>query len=489
MLAYRLQNEESECQKPDHIFNKILIIFCEPIVSSHYEGNRSKNRTVREDLPLARGMQRNEEEEASAVRLSYERILEQQLEEDERVAREIQDRLLEQDYTKRRAEEEDERLAKRLAEKERARLLRKRLEREKQQVERLSSQVTTHVSTDSPNSLDNQEMGAVSQCVDAMHIRDRQSLSLPSDDDELDLSEFCLQPPPNLSPEELRIFLEEQDAEIARLLQQQEMKRKSTVDKEKLAQIEAQDFEIAKLLQKQEKERLRRLKERAKQRQLQKQLEMTQTNNTIISNPNANHNNGRHSDNSCDNYSSIQRQSNGTYNSGAERLGHQSAHNQYSDNDSIHYEEIGQQSYHTNIATFLDPTYKRNSTSVPPNPLLNPSPVPRNNYQQNQDFESNVDDNEPEEPGIHFAQVYQVTPTPSPSESPYSTNQRLPNRPMLRDPEPVPIEDNYYPIEEVSRRNRVSPTSPVPPYLPVQGQRRISSMEKKKKSKDNCKTQ
>ena len=393
------------------LFSIKLWIFCESIVSSHYEGNRCKNRTVREDLPLARGLQRSEEEEATAVRLSYERILEEQLEEDERVAREIQDRLLQQDYSQRRTEEEDERLAKRLAEKERARLIRKRLEREKQQVERLNSQITTtgaNTGTASPNSVDNHEMGAIAQSVDALHIRDRQSVSLPSDDDELDLSEFCLQPPPNLSPEELRIFLEEQDAEIARLLQQQEMKRKGTVDKEKLARIEAQDFEIAKLLQKQEKERVRRLKERAKQKQLQKQLEANQTNNTIISNPNAFHNNRRLSDNSSDNNGSIPRyNSNGIY-SGTEQMG-QTLHNQYSDNDSIFYEEINH-SYHPNIATLLDPTYKRNSTSVPPNPLVNPipSPVPRNNCPQNLDFESNVDDSYPEEPGLHFAQVYKV---------------------------------------------------------------------------------
>ena len=445
-------------------------------------------------MPLARGLQRSEEEEASAVRLTYERILEQQVEEDERVAREIQERLLEQDFTKRRAEEEDEKLAKKLAQKEKERLRRKRLERERQQVEKLSAQITTtapNPSTASPNSSENEMAGAVAQRVDALNIRGRQSVDSLLSDDELDLSEFCLQPPPNLSPEELRVFLEEQDAEIARLLQQQELKRKSTVDKGKLAQIEAQDFEIAKLLQKQEKERVRRLKERAKQKQLQKQLEANQTNNTVISHQIPNKANRRHSDNSSDNNGSITRHSNGFY-SGADRAGHHSNYNQYSDTEET-YEEISHPSYHPNIATYLDPTYKRNSTALPPNPLLNPaniSPVPRNTCppnHSNHDFESNVDDTE--EPGIHFAQVYKVTPTPSPKDSPHSTNQRPSNRPMLRDPMPEPYEDNYYPIEETTRRNRVSPTSPVPPYLPVQGQRRISSMEKKKKSKDNCKTQ
>ena len=198
-------------------------------------------------------------------------------------------------------------------------------------------------------------------------------------------------------------------------------------------------------------------------KQLQKQMEENHTNHTTIANHSAFHNNQRHS--SSDNSPPMQRQSrNGS---------HYSA-----DADSIMYEEISH-SYHPNIATYLDPTYKRNSTAVlPPNPLLNPSPKP---------VESSVDD--VEEPGIHFAQVYKVTPTPSPSDSPYNSSTRPANRPMLRDPEPEPYEDNYYPIEESSRRTRVSPTSQPSPYLPVQGQRRLSSIDKKKKYRDNCKTQ
>lgn len=431
-------------------------------------------------MPLAKGLQRSEEEEATAVRLSYERILEQQLEADERVAREIEDRLRQQEYNQRKAEEEDEKLAKKLAQKERARLLKKRQERERQQVERLSAQLNP---TGASNGTDNHEMvGAVAQSVESLHIRDRQSISLPSDD-ELDLSEFCLQPPPDLTPEELRIFLEEQDAEIARLLQQQELKRKSTVDKEKLAQIEAQDYQIARMLQKQEKDRLRRLKEKARLKQIQKQMDDNQTNNTIIANHNVVLNNRRHSSDNCsDSSPPSQRQSANGFHSG-----HQSAINHMSDADSIMYEEISH-SYHPNIATYLDPTYKRNTTpALPPNPLLNPSPIPRNSCPAIQSqVESSVDDLE--EPGLHFAQVYKVSPTPSPSDSPHSTSQRPLNRPRLRDPEPEPYVDNYYPVEENNRR-RVSPTSQGGPYLPVQGQRRVSSMEKKKKSKDNCKTQ
>ncbi|CAG2164926.1 unnamed protein product [Oppiella nova] len=465
VLAYQLQNQE---------------------ISSHYEGNRHKSRTVREDLPIAKGLQRSEEEEASAVRLSYERILEQQLEADERVAREMHERLAEQDHSRRRAEEEDEKLAKRLAQKERARVIRKRLEREKQQVERLSAQLSTGSDTGAAVESDVELVGAVAQSVDGMHLREASNGGSVSED-ELDLSEFCLQPPDHLSPEELRVFLEEQDAEIARLLQQQELKRKSAVNKEKLAQIEAQDYEIARLLHKQEKDRLRRAKEKAKQKALQKRLEERDQ-----------HSMDRHF---SDDNSLMHRQSSsgGSYGepetNGAMAQGrHTHNSNYYSDNDSITYEEIAtHHTYHPNIATFLDPTYKRNSTTVPAvpsNPLVNSSsPNTRYNGSHGLDIESNVDDNHMEEPGIHFAQVYKVTPTPSPSDSPQSTTQRLAAK--SDDNIETIIEDNYYPIDEPKSRHRLSSpaANPVPPYLPVQGQRRLSSMEKKKKSKDSCKTQ
>ena len=79
------------------------------------------------------------------------------------------------------------------------------------------------------------------------------------------------------------------------------------------------------MLQKQEKERLRRAKERARMKQLQKQMEENHTNHTTIANHSAFHNNQRHS--SSDNSPPMQRQSrNGS---------HYSA-----DADSIMYEEI-----------------------------------------------------------------------------------------------------------------------------------------------------
>jgi len=426
VLAYRLQNEE---------------------INQHYEGNRCKNRTVREDLPLAKNLQRSEEDEATIMRLNYERILDQQIEIDERVAREMQDKLLEQEYGQRIVEEEDAKLAQKLAQKERKRIIKKRLEKEKQQVEKLSAQLNT--TNNRFENCDNEEVVGLANSVDTIHLSDENNTS-PMSDEELDLSEFCLQPPPGLSAEEMKIFLEEQDAEIARLLQQQEMKRKSTVNKEKLAIIEAQDYEIARLLQKQEKERIRRLKERAKQKALQKQLENESNGLTI-----ANRNNELF-DERRDNHIYAEHQTRTTH-----------ASNYYSDADSITYEEP-YQLYHHNIAMDLDPTYKRNSTATS-NPLLNSSPNTRSLHSTTNEIESNVDDSSVNAvgAGIHFAQVYKVTPSSSESNSPVSTTQRT------RDPM---IGEDYTSMLESNN----SLQSPVQPYLPVQGQRRISSMEKKK---------
>lgn len=393
------------------------------------------------------------------MRLNYERILDQQVEIDERVAREMQDKLLEQEYGQRIVEEEDAKLAQKLAQKERQRIIRKRLNKEKQQVEKLSAQLNTTNNNRFKN-CDNEQVVGLANSVDAIHLSDENNASLMSDE-ELDLSEFCLQPPPGLSAEEMKIFLEEQDAEIARLLQQQEMKRKSTVNKEKLAIIEAQDYEIARLLQKQEKERIRRLKERAKQKALQKQLE-NESNGLTIANRNDELFNERH-----DNHIYAEHQTRTTH-----------ASNYYSDADSITYEEP-YQLYHHNIAMDLDPTYKRNSTATS-NPLLNSSPNTRSLHSTTNEIESNVDDSSVNTvgAGIHFAQVYKVTPSSSESNSPVSTTQRT--RDSMIDEDYTSMLDN---------NNHNSLQSSVQPYLPVQGQRRISSMEKKKKSKDSCKTQ
>lgn len=442
--------------------------------------NRSKNKTVREDIPLAKYLQNEEEDEATQMRKAYDKMMQEQVEQDERIAKEIQQRLLEQENQQlvgqKIIEEEDKKLAKRLFEREKAKLMKKRLAREKLQVEKVRTQL---LSNGQGSNGDLDEVNGLTNSIETVQINERR-LNSSSDDDLDDLSDFLMPPPPGLTPEQVRLFQEEQDAEIARFLQEQELqsKRKSNVNKDKLAVIEAQDYEIARMLQKQEKERIRRLKEKIRQRQLRKQMQQRrqQEYNSVL---NEEYNSHPHS----------------TLNSN----GRNGSVN-YSDVDSITYEEPYQCSsqsstnqvyHHHNIAIDLDPTYKRKTSPVSPaqtqtqtqvqqpqhtSPLKHSPPV------FNQDDSSN---------GIHFAQVYQVTPSSSPSStpSPSTTPKRITTANTSRDPDDETNLALSLPMT-IRHQDVVSPIQ-VPQYMPVQGQRRMSSSQKKNKKKDfnQCKTQ
>lgn len=128
----------------------------------------------------------------------------------------------------------DRLLAEKIQAKEKMRALRRKLAREKRQVARLSS-------------------GQAEASIPAV-----------VDDADADLSDFCMRPPNGLSEEEIRIFQEEQDAELARFLQQQEAAR--NLVKERLQVIEDQDREIARILQEKEKAKLRRIREKNRER-------------------------------------------------------------------------------------------------------------------------------------------------------------------------------------------------------------------------------
>jgi len=76
-----------------------------------------------------------------------------------------------------------------------------------------------------------------------------------------------------MSPEQSRLLQEEQDAELARLMQDQEKRRTpSDVLKERLRQVEAQDLELAKIIQEEENLRAKRRTLRHQQKVLQQQV-------------------------------------------------------------------------------------------------------------------------------------------------------------------------------------------------------------------------
>ena len=236
---------------------------------------------MREDIPLAKQLQDLEKERiqaqrSAAARPKPERVLslgqqpqQQQPQQpqqsaerdDEEIAKQIQRRLwVEEERARRLAEEADERLAQKLEQKEKARQLRKRAQKEKEQVEKLTQQIGADYG------LESGQLSSSPSTPPSLSSPSFQRI-LTEDEQELDLSEFCMPPPPGLTPEELKFFLEDQDAEIARLLQHQELKRNKNPEKEKLAVIEAQDFELARMLQRMEKDRVRRIREKMRARQ------------------------------------------------------------------------------------------------------------------------------------------------------------------------------------------------------------------------------
>lgn len=225
VLAYRLQSQE---------------------INQRYNLNRTNNQVLRSDLPIAKTVQRTEEEEAQFLRDAYDHMLHQQEVDDEKIALELQQQLQREAAIHASLQEEDERMALELQRRE----LPKKLDR----IERRRKDDAL------PAALRRLSLGEESGGADAETV-ERDS----------DFSDFCLQPPPGLEGEELRRFQEEQDAELARLLQEQETKRRGQSAKDRQIAMEAQDRELAKMLQDQEKARLRRARERARQKAMLQQ--------------------------------------------------------------------------------------------------------------------------------------------------------------------------------------------------------------------------
>ncbi|CAN7986048.1 unnamed protein product [Ixodes hexagonus] len=215
-------------------------------VNQRYNLNRSNNQVLRSDLPIAKTVQRTEEEEAQFLRDAYDHMLHQQEVEDAKIALELQQQLQREAAIHASLQQEDERVALELQRRE----LPKKLERiERRRKDEALPAALRRLS------LGEEDVGADAETVER----------------DSDFSDFCLQPPPGLEGEELRRFQEEQDAELARLLQEQETKRRGQSAKDRQMAMEAQDRELAKMLQDQEKARLRRARERARQKAMLQQ--------------------------------------------------------------------------------------------------------------------------------------------------------------------------------------------------------------------------
>ncbi|XP_076451256.1 uncharacterized protein LOC143287197 [Babylonia areolata] len=272
-LAYRIQNEEIE---------------------EHYGMNRLHRRTVRGDIPVAKVVQSQEEIEQQKERLRKLAALQAQAEADEIVARRINRQV--QDEVKRdemvRAIE-DEELARQLQDKEkvkyekylqkkRERKLKKEREKLEQQLAKTTEEARLAVAAPNGNNVEQarQDMEAmrlqgagapVSNGVTRYHYRVTPGGRI---EDDGDFSDFFAVPPDNLHPEEWEKMQQQQDEELARLLQEQEHKRsKAEVDKNKLREIEMRDEQLAAIMQEQERLKEKKYKQKRQQQKEQQKLE------------------------------------------------------------------------------------------------------------------------------------------------------------------------------------------------------------------------
>lgn len=408
VLAYKLQTEEIE---------------------QHYNYNRHRNRLVRTDLQEAKSVQQIEEEEAVLQQKYEQMLLEQQERDDELVAQQLQEQLAQEDIEKQKhVEQEDERLARQLQEREKHRLGRKRLEWELRQVEKARHQSPANINRENECSVRN-EVENISKNLAKTEITPPMNLIMKEDKDS-DLSDFCLKPPPGLTEDELKKFQEEQDAELARLLQEQETKRRGPNFKDRQLAIEAQDRELARVLQEQERAKAKKAREKARQKAMLQQQQQQQEMETI------------------EEVSSVSPDSkDGIDNPNLEHRIQQEMDRSFiddDDDDAASTSGLPNKAVH-NIAMVIDPTYNRQKAQSLGSPQ---------NSQCN-------------------------TPTSSPNR----VIPQCPGDSLIN----CGINNGYFECGEDEECEGA-----VPPYMPIQGQRRTSSLDKakkKKKEKDGCKTQ
>ena len=279
-LAYQLQNKE---------------------IDRHYGLNRYNRRTIREDIPVARVVQTDEEVRQQEERFHELEALRVQAEEDEEIARRVTEEFLsEEEAHKKQREIEDEEIARTVQEKEKVKyekyMEKKRRKELKKEREILEKQLEQHtqdarlmVRSNPDAGTADEDMGEVQNSFGGMAVSGRNSRSArngytrvtPSGriEDEGDFSDFFTVP--DDIPEAQRSHLQQlQDEELARLLQEQEHKRtKAEVDRVKLREIEEQDERLAKIIQEQETLRAKRSKEKRKQQEEVKRQQQNQMTN------------------------------------------------------------------------------------------------------------------------------------------------------------------------------------------------------------------
>ncbi|CAH1954901.1 unnamed protein product [Acanthoscelides obtectus] len=318
-LAYRLQNQEFD---------------------QHLSGNRQRNALIREDFPKAKDEQIREQRMAEQAAAIYQQMLAEQEEIDNRIAKELADKMEQEERRKRKAVElRDQEIARQLIEKERQRV--EKLHQmtgfshsDQGLVPDLSPQKPVqpfqsvrpemypgpHLSPLRPTTynanlpprrqappmplpLNNSpfpELPARNTPTEhpfPMRTNVQDSPFKNNNFDEISSAEVYNEPyspaVKNLTDQMDRIDVvdvglpldelterqiqEERDAELARKLQEQEGSLEDSIlNRDRMLAIEAQDKELAKMLQERERAKAKRARERAKQKALAKKQQHQQ---------------------------------------------------------------------------------------------------------------------------------------------------------------------------------------------------------------------
>ncbi|GFG30817.1 hypothetical protein Cfor_10879 [Coptotermes formosanus] len=437
-LAYRLQTEE---------------------IKHHYTGNRSRNALVRQDFPHALDEQRREEEEAAALRNVYHQMVQQQEQVDAQVAKQLAEKMEREELEQRQAlEEGDQEIARKLQpspsldlgtdegeERERLRIER----REREHLERQACVNSGIVHPQYDRDMNNVGLPCPSQySPEALSQQFRLCTLTDAAVQTSNISQSPEEPcvgnppsPPALSEEEARRIQEEQDAEFARLLQEQEGSQQlDMLDQDRLMAIEAQDKELARMLQERERAKAKRARERAKQKAvLKKQQQLLSDDEGFVASPSANSqlpgSGWAEQDGPVAAHSTAIRPTDLDLTAGPSRAAPGRGKQRFPDPEAIEVlsspEPGPSHSALPNIAMAIDPTYPRRAT-------------------------------------ITQTSTYNTSVLDMPPSNISSPAVSLP---------PPEFDDD---------------DSPVPPYMPIQGQRRSASLEKKNKKgrgKDSCKQQ
>ncbi|KAK6622128.1 hypothetical protein RUM44_001935 [Polyplax serrata] len=260
-LAYRLQDEE---------------------IKQHLIGNRSRNTQIREDFPRAKDEQQREAEEA--IRL-HQQLLYQQEQQDAKIAEQLAYKIEKEEEERRRMlEEEDKELAKLLQEQEQSKVSKR--ERDLRELETHTPKKEQYYYDDKRNL--NQQRPLTNQRMfyyDDNNLSDINNVGLPLQDEIVKPMRSCNlssrgnyqhfnKTPAEICEDEARRIQEEKDEEYARYLQEKEnLDTLDTVNKDRLLAIETQDKELARLLQEKERAKARRARERAKQKAAMKRMQ------------------------------------------------------------------------------------------------------------------------------------------------------------------------------------------------------------------------